>query len=805
MKLKKFKTDNFAGLRSREYEFVDGMNVLYGKNETGKSTIIDAVYNTLFQNAKLNRTTDKEFIANYFPVNSSDTIDSTIVFEVNNKKYQLKKSWGAKMHSELVSETGQRIHDQDNINMNLNHLFEFGSATYRYILFSSQKYPSPLVTIFTTDEIKTDVVNFLSKAVMELDGVSIDELEEGINDRISNLTNSWDIESVRPKNNRGINNPYKKNIGQILQSYYNKEYLKNDMQNALKSEQYFEQITKELGKVSKELKTISEQKKVFDDSSEDIRKRSELERDLLDIKKVETELKQVISKWPALEQKQATDVEKLEKLRIEQKGLNEELIKISAQKRRNELKEILSKIEKNEGERTKLISEREPLQNIKQELLKEAENLERNILINNGKLSASQLSAKLEVLDESIAQDINLYDAMNEKLEYLNSENFDLGGYLKLVVKDIVEFEVKLKELDVTSIIVENTEYKKRLNEIYKSMNVDTLDEAKLKYERKVELDNKIRLLDKEKDMLIGTGNLEEMKSEFGKLEEVKELRSKEEVDSKLVLIDREIRKLEIETATTQKELTALLEKYTSVDNAILMHGENYVKRESINRELNGLKKLPEGFTSADEFFDRAKRVNARYSELLNSETDIRIQYNKAEANLPEISYEELKRDLADKEEEFTRLLNRLNALERIRDVFHETKREMESNPISGLYSSMQKYLKRILGDSIRINKLQDELKVEFVNSEGHVVKYNHLSKGTKDTIALSLRLSLLENLFPKNSFIVLDDVLNDMDINRRKESIEMLKEFSNDYQVIFTTCDPVLAGELGGNLIEVV
>lgn len=805
MKLKKFKTNNFAGLKSREYEFKEGMNVLYGKNEAGKSTIIDAIYNTLFQNAKLNRTTDKEFIANYFPVDASDTIDSALVFEINNKKYELKKSWGARMHSELVSENGQVIHDQDNINMNLNHLFEFGSATYRYILFSSQKYPNPLVTIFTKDEIKTDVVNFLSKAVMELDGVSIDELEEGIKNKIQNLTNSWDVESVRPKNNRGINNPYKKNIGQILEAYYNKEYLKNDMQNALRSEEQFEEISKELGKISKNLKLLSEQKKLFDDSSDDIRKRSDLERDLNDLKKIETELKQVISKWPALEQKQSTDREKLEKMRLDKKYLDAELVKISVQKRKNELKEKLVKIEKNESETNKLVKEYEPLRSIKIELLKDVERLERDILINEGKLSASQLVANLEILDTSRVDDINLLDAMNQKIEYISDENFDSGGYLKLTVKDILEFEVKLKELDVERIIAENSEYKKRINEILKAMNVNSLDEAKHKYEARNELENRIKILRAEKDVMIGTDSPEEMRDEFNQIEEIKEVPSKEEIDSKLEQIDREIRKLEIETATSSKEIFELEQKYNSIDNAILKHGENFVNRERVKSELIGLKKLPEGFSSADDFFEKAKRINSQYSELLNHETNLRIQYNKAEANLPEISYEELKRELSEKEDEFTRLLNRLSAFERIRDVFHETKRDMESNPMLGLYSSMVKYLRRILGESIRINKLQDELKVEFVNSEGNVVKYNHLSKGTKDTIALALRLSLLENLFSDNSFIVLDDVLSDMDVNRRRESIEILKEFSKDYQIIFTTCDPVVAKDLGGNLIEVV
>ena len=67
MKIKKVSTDQFAGIREREVSFGEGINVVYGKNESGKSTLVNLISRTLFQDAKTDRRKDKEFIARYFP------------------------------------------------------------------------------------------------------------------------------------------------------------------------------------------------------------------------------------------------------------------------------------------------------------------------------------------------------------------------------------------------------------------------------------------------------------------------------------------------------------------------------------------------------------------------------------------------------------------------------------------------------------------------------------------------------------------------------------------------------------------
>lgn len=80
----------------------------------------------------------------------------------------------------------------------------------------------------------------------------------------------------------------------------------------------------------------------------------------------------------------------------------------------------------------------------------------------------------------------------------------------------------------------------------------------------------------------------------------------------------------------------------------------------------------------------------------------------------------------------------------------------------------------------------------------------NLLSAGTYDSVALALRLALLDNILGESKgFLILDDCLVDLDPDRRGKAAELIKNFAERHQVIFTTCSPETAGLLGGNLIR--
>ena len=93
MKIKNISCTQFAGVRDRNISFTDGINLIYGKNVSGKSTLVNLLSRTLFQNARLDRRSDKDFYDLYFPgakKGSSikgDFADGKISFETENGVY----------------------------------------------------------------------------------------------------------------------------------------------------------------------------------------------------------------------------------------------------------------------------------------------------------------------------------------------------------------------------------------------------------------------------------------------------------------------------------------------------------------------------------------------------------------------------------------------------------------------------------------------------------------------------------------------------------------------------------------------
>lgn len=67
MRIDRYSSEQFAGIRDHEVKFEPGMNVVLGNNETGKSTMIAAIFYALTQSTKLDKRRDSAFIEHYFP------------------------------------------------------------------------------------------------------------------------------------------------------------------------------------------------------------------------------------------------------------------------------------------------------------------------------------------------------------------------------------------------------------------------------------------------------------------------------------------------------------------------------------------------------------------------------------------------------------------------------------------------------------------------------------------------------------------------------------------------------------------
>lgn len=93
MKINRVYIKNFGGISDREYILSEGLNVIFGQNESGKSTFLSFI-RFIFYGAKKQRSKELSFRDKYMPWNGED-MSGEIEFTLNDAEYFLSRSISA--------------------------------------------------------------------------------------------------------------------------------------------------------------------------------------------------------------------------------------------------------------------------------------------------------------------------------------------------------------------------------------------------------------------------------------------------------------------------------------------------------------------------------------------------------------------------------------------------------------------------------------------------------------------------------------------------------------------------------------
>lgn len=799
MKIISYKTNNFAGLRDVSYAFVPGSNILLGPNEAGKTTIIDGIYHCLFTPAKLrkNLKQDKDFIGKYFS-QGSDSIDGQVEFEIGGLRYTISKHWSLSDESrqKLVLPDGSTLTSLAKVSEKLRSLLVFGPATYKYLNFPSHgDRNEPLFNLSTNEDIKGDISGYLSRTVMELDGLSLESLESNINDRLDSLGARWDFTRNLPQNNRGIDNKYEIGLGQILKAYYKKEDLKRSIRLGYQKEEAFQEASDRLKAYQDNFIKVKKEKESMDLVAEDIRKRSNYERDLKEILKKSDDLRLAMVNFPKFQAdfyKYEKDLEDKGKQRVD---LESKLSYIDKRKRKLALEVSLEKYNQTINDLGQLDKEIEALAGVDRTRLSELRDLERQIAIEKAKLSAGNIKVTLDVIDKDSS--ISLKDGLGKEVDQPA-----IGSYFKLEAQGILELEVSLSDINIEEIknLIERNSL--NINQTLKDLSLKSLEEFERVLVIREGLEGKKISLEKDLTYSLGGADLKDLKEELEGLRAYTEDIDLKEVQEAQEILNNHILNSQRLYSEAKYRFEDMAKRYGSVDKIFDLVAETSIQRKSLEDKLDGLAKLPQGFASPDDFFYKKSLVDKDFASLNSAYFEAKDAYNTALGDLPEVSVEEMQIEYADAEEDFNRLLKEHEDLSYIRDVYYQTLEESSQNPMKGLEESMAAYLNKITKGSISLRSLEDRISLEGRTTKN--LGYYHLSKGSKDSVALAFRLALVENLFSQGTFIAFDDVFNDLDEGRKIEAAELLRQFSKGNQIIFASFDPYFADLLDAHIIQV-
>ena len=134
MKINKIKINSFGKLRNKEIEFKNGINILYGENESGKSTIMNFIKNTLYGISKNKKGKEISDYDKYKPWGKEEFSGKLEYTLDNNEKYEIIYIGKAKALKNRVSQYfGSDRNHQEKVRRMVSNVDDFD-----YILTSSE-------------------------------------------------------------------------------------------------------------------------------------------------------------------------------------------------------------------------------------------------------------------------------------------------------------------------------------------------------------------------------------------------------------------------------------------------------------------------------------------------------------------------------------------------------------------------------------------------------------------------------------------------------------------------------------------
>lgn len=802
MHIKSYKTNRFAGLKNLDIEFEDGLNVILGPNESGKSTLIEGIYHTLFKEAKLtkNRKADKEFTNRFMPISKGDTIDGKLTIKYSDKEYEIYKSWGADTKAELVYDDGYIIRDENSIKKELEKIFDFGESTYSNIVFAKQKNLKKAINnIMENPDLSKEMTDVLRRTMMELDGVSIDLIEKNLIEEKEKLFNRWDIEKSYPQNNKGINDPYKVGLGTIIKSFYNKEGLKIQVKEAYEAEKNFEIIAEELNNVKKQKKIFEAEKENLDSIKDDINNREVFNYKLELLNKDEVELKEINENWPKYEMKLSNIDEKIKFL---EKNTEELEDKKKLSEKCDEKIKLKSKIETIEKIEEEIILLKEKLDKISIITDVDIDNL-RKLENEMMKLETTMSAGKIiGIIKKDSGKEIYIKNDFEDR-RLLDTDNFSAKGFVNIVYNDEFELEIKTGELDFNELSNKYKSIKEEFFEKLENLKIKNINEGSSNLLEIKDINNKLDKLNDKKNLILDNKDIEDIKERYEELDKLDLNIDIDLIEESLKENSKNIIDLKANKANIESKIDNWEKLYGKQENIIDKLVDKKMDKREIEKSMADLKPLPENFENFREFKDRLNYLDENIRVLRAKDYDLNEKYYLAERDLSDETYEELNSQYLEAKKEFNRQLERGKNILKIEKVFYKVKESMDNNPMQPLIKEFGRLLEIITAGDYNTGNIREDFYIELIK-EDTSMPIDLLSAGTYDSVALALRFAMLKYIFDENKgYVILDDCLVDLDPERKKESINLIKEFAKDYQIIFTTCDPDTAKALGGNIIN--
>ncbi|MEN9974880.1 MAG: hypothetical protein RLZZ282_886 [Verrucomicrobiota bacterium] len=798
MKLLTIRLHPFGGTANRTSTLHGGINVLEGPNEFGKSTLSNALWHALFTPTNLTPANLLKTMGRWYPKPGGDHARVTLQFEADGQLWTLQKAWGAGAASSLQADGAAGIADPPKVQDQLNRLLRRNEATWRHVLFTGQAQLAATVDQLRASSGKLDEVQTLLAGPAAIPGdIPPEKLAAALKDRVTQHFGRWNLGTHGPEGGRGIDKPWEKQVGQLLESFYAMENVRRKLDDVIRHEKTVDDVNAKIHRLDGELAVDEDFVRNGRGLRDGLGKRAGLQEKGQRLTGELGHLREIMIAWPGADLvMQAKETERVGVAR-DLDSLEDELKNARKRGQAEQLRVAHGLLVTARANWKTAAEHLAKSKVVDPGLLTELKRLEKEIDKLRIHIAAQKLTARLE---STAAISVKVQRGTEESevltLSPSNAWENQADGIFRMEFQDL-KLSVESGTGDVIALFTDLESARQRHAEILKSLGHESLAAAQM-------ADGAHHVCLGEESTQKGLyraalqGRTEdEWSAVMDALTNIPATRSIDVLEGEKTRLLGRKAALDLEIRQEREKIDKWTREHLDLNELTDKILAKSADLKHANQDLAGLPDLPVGFSSIPEYLDQL-----RTKEEAREQRDQRLRELKIEQALltgaaPNHTAEELRADLEVRQRDFDRQQATGQALLRIQaKLLAVTADQGAVNPMLGLATAVSSHFRELTCGRYDAVTLDGVTPVKIGGAL--TLDTPLLSQGTLGSLALATRLALSElYLNDMGGFFLLDDPFTDMDASRRAAAIHALASFSENHQVLFFTCHPDHAREL--------
>ncbi|HUJ74096.1 MAG TPA: hypothetical protein VL359_04520, partial [bacterium] len=705
----------------------------------------------------------------YLPAAGGDSISVELTLQEGDKRWVLRRRWGTGATSELQLPAGGSLSDEDVITAKIASLLPAGRAATATLLMTGQSaLAETLATLKDArkgGESLADLADILRRAVLSTGGVSVDRFTARVAEMRARAWSRWDRASGGPEGGRGADRPWKQNVGTVLAAWYAREDARAAWKKAEAHDAAVDEVNRQLRAAAASAAEPAAFVRVHADAARDARARKAWEADLRAAQAEARDMVSVSREWPVAESRARELAEAAATAAPRLQALQKEAAEAQKAEEARAAREKAQRVQRARAARDAAAARLQALPRLDRKDVEAIRAAAGAVDRAEARLEACRLS--VTVTGRKAVEIRVQEDSAAEKTRSVlpgAAASFTVAGRLRLVHPDM-EVEVRSGNTAAGAALEAATAARGALAALLERHGCASIEEAE-EHARATETSAaELRSADRALQEELEGETVADFERRLALLAPAADNRPAAVVKVDVAELQGRIEADARERAGLMRRLEEWTARYDNLEALILRLAATKGKEEKVQALIAGAAPLPQGYADVDAFLKAFEEALAAAAHRAGDLRVLEERRRNLEESAPAQSAEELQVQAAEAEETFQDVVRRAGALDRI--AAHSAALLNASNAAvyKGMTARLARWLSLMTDGRYEAPVMEGPLPVGLPGAPGKAVAWDHLSGGTRDTLALALRLAMAEAaLGDADGFLLLDDPLVEMD-----------------------------------------